>query len=271
MQISVIIPTFNRIDLVCEAIKSVLNQKYPVDDILVIDDGSTDGTVDRLVHFSSAIRVFTQKNLGVSKARNRGISLAKHDWLAFLDSDDLWKPAKLTRQKQALLENPDMRFCYTNEEWRKNGLWMNQKKRHQKRSGWIYEECLPLCIISPSSALIHRSVFDQVGVFNPNLPACEDYELWLRICSRMPVLYLDEKLIIKRAGDWDQLSQQHSLDKFRIISLRERLLSGELSLIQQEATAAMFRHKIQIYKLGCIKHRREDELQWLQSIMDGIS
>jgi glycosyltransferase involved in cell wall biosynthesis len=266
MNISVIIPTYNRADLVCEAVHSVLRQKAPADEIWVLDDGSTDDTVVKLSAFADSINIHQQPNRGVSAARNAGIKRSRCEWLAFLDSDDLWKPKKLLRQKEELAQNPGARLCYTDEEWRKNDRWKNQKIIHSKYSGWIYDKCLPLCIISPSSALMHRSVFDAVGLFDESLPACEDYDLWLRVCSRFPALYLPEKLIVKRAGAWEQLSQQHSLDKYRIQALVKRLHSGELTEEQSAVTKKMLEEKCRIYAMGCEKHGRHEELAWLESM-----
>lgn len=266
MNVSVIIPTYNRADLVCEAVQSVLKQKVPADEVWVVDDGSTDDTLEKLYSFAGRINIHQQPNRGVSAARNAGIQLSRSEWLAFLDSDDLWKPKKLLRQKEELAKNLNARLCYTDEEWRKNDQWKNPKNIHSKYSGWIYEKCLPLCIISPSSVMVHRSVFEEIGLFDENLPACEDYDLWLRVCSRMPALYVPQKLIVKRAGAWEQLSRQHSLDKYRIQALIKRLRSGELTEEQNAATEMMLQEKMHIYALGCEKHGRHEELAWLESV-----
>jgi len=266
VKISAILTTYDRADMVVEALESVLSQQHMPDEIIVVDDGSTDESLNRLQPYKKQIKVITQKNAGISAARNTGINAAQHDWITFLDSDDLWKPGKLKLQKQELEQNPEYKICYTNEEWRKNGKWMNQKKVHQKHSGWIYDKCLPLCIISPSSVVIHRSVFERTGLFDENLPACEDYDLWLRITALYPVLYIDEKLIIKRAGDWPQLSKQHSLDKYRIVALEKIIKSDKLNTEQLEQTRNMLKYKCNIYKLGCEKHNKADEIEWIKTI-----
>jgi len=140
VKISVIITTYNRADMVSEALESILSQYEPPDEILIVDDGSTDDTIKKLQVYKKKIILITQKNAGISSSRNKGIKTAKYDWLAFLDSDDLWKPQKLMRQKEELTKHPENKICYTDEEWRKNGKWMNQKKVHQKFSGWIYNK-----------------------------------------------------------------------------------------------------------------------------------
>lgn len=267
MQISVIIPTYNRESLVCEAIDSVLEQTSPADEIIVVDDGSTDSTLFRLEAYQNQIKILQQPNRGISAARNLGIQHAQYDWLAFLDSDDLWKPTKLQRQRQALEQQPEFRICYTDEEWRWHGRWKNPKKIHRKYSGWIYEKCLPLCIISPSSVLMHKNVFDIVGLFDETLPACEDYDLWLRVSQRFPALFLPERLIVKRAGTWEQLSQQHSLDKFRIQALLKQLDSPFLTPSEKQQTRDMLAQKCHIYASGCRKHGRQDEAKWAEHIL----
>ncbi|MBN1542758.1 glycosyltransferase [candidate division KSB1 bacterium] len=263
---SVIIPTHNRAQLLIEALHSVHNQTHRADEILVIDDGSTDDTQTQVATEFPAVRLYYQTCAGVSAARNSGIRLARGEWLAFLDSDDLWKPEKLARQIDALQRFPEHRLCYTNEEWRKNDLWMNQKEKHRKFSGRIYARCLPLCIISPSSVLIHKSLFDEIGLFDETLPACEDYDLWLRITHRHPVLLIDERLIVKRAGKWPQLSAQHSLDKYRIIALQKMVALPSLQGADRDLTVAALYEKCRIYALGCRKHRRESEARWAEYI-----
>ncbi len=267
MKISVIIPTFNRATLILEALESVLKQTVAVEEIIIVDDGSDDDTATVLQKYKDSIRIVRQENKGVSAARNRGIAEAKHDWLAFLDSDDLWKANKLERQKETLLEQPDYKICYTDEEWRKDGKWKNQKLIHQKFSGWIYPQCLPRCIISPSSVLLHRSVFKTVGLFDEALPACEDYDLWLRVTGRFPVFYLPEKLIVKRAGNWAQLSQNHSLDRYRIIALQKMLDSGILQYDDEQKTRDMLAEKCRVYSLGCRKHNRQEEAEWAETVL----
>ncbi len=266
--ISVVIPTFNRPAQTAKAVESVLKQTLLPDEIIVVDDGSTDDTPDALGRFGNSIRLARQENRGVSAARNAGIRAGGGEWLAFLDSDDLWLPGKLEAQAAAIEDpsNSDHKVIYTNERWIKNGRQKNQGKRHRKHSGRIYEKCLSLCIISPSSVMVHRSVFKTVGFFDEDLPACEDYDMWLRVCARYPVLCVPEKLIVKQAGDWDQLSAQHGLDRYRIIALRKILDEGILSAEQKGATVNALREKARVYALGCRKHGRNEEAYWAEGI-----
>ena len=132
MKISVIIPTFNRIGLLQRAIDSVLSQSLKPYEIIVVDDGSTDGTGDIIKQKYKSIKIIQQKNSGVSAARNNGIKHAKGDWIAFLDSDDEWNKDKIGKQVNRLTDNPKYSFCHTNEIWIRNGIRVNQKKKNIK-------------------------------------------------------------------------------------------------------------------------------------------
>jgi hypothetical protein len=239
-------------------VESVLCQSLGAWDLLVVDDGSTDGTERLLASYADRLRYIRTRRRGVSAARNLGIEESRGEWLAFLDSDDLWLPGKLERQLQALEACPGTLLCYTDEIWIRDGRRVNPRARHRKYSGWILEQCLPLCIISPSSALIGRGLLEQVGGFDERLPACEDYDLWLRIALRHPVLFLEEKLIVKRAGHWDQLSRMHwGLDRFRLMALLKLLRDPILVGTQREAVIEEMRRKSRILAQGARKRGRE--------------
>lgn len=261
MSISVIIPTFNRASLLPRALHSVLNQTRSPDEIIVVDDGSTDNTRDQIADQFPQIHYVYQKNQGVSAARNRGIQAAAHQWIAFLDSDDEWCPEKLERQWEALRKSSDYLICHTNEIWIRKGRRVNQMKKHAKHGGYIFKTCLPLCVISPSSVLIHRHIFDDIGGFDPTLPVCEDYDLWLRICARKPVLYLDEPLLIKHGGHADQLSHAYwGMDRFRIQALSHIIDSGILGSENLKPALDMLIYKIDIYINGAEKRKKTEEV-----------
>ncbi len=257
--VSVIIPTYNRGWILKEAIDSVLAQDFLDFELIVVDDGSNDNTPDILEAYQEDIIIVRQNNKGVSAARNRGIASASGDFIAFLDSDDLWLPEKLSRQVEFFNSNPDAMICQTEEIWIRNGVRVNPKKRHKKFSGMIFEHSLSLCLVSPSAVMIKKSLFEEVGLFDESLPACEDYDLWLRISCRYPVYLMDKPLIIKRGGHDDQLSRSPGLDKFRIQALKKIIESSLLAKAQYRAAVKTLKKKCTIYAGGCLKRDREDE------------
>lgn len=259
MRISVIIPSYNRAHTLPRAIKSVQSQTVKVDEIIIVDDGSNDATHKVLKAFPDVI-VKNQVNQGVSSARNTGILAAKNDWIALLDSDDEWLPEKIERQAQLISTNPQNRLCHGNELWVRNGKHLNQKKIHRKQGGNIFNQCLPLCVISPSAALIRKDLLLECGLFDTDFPACEDYDLWLKICARESVLYVEEPILRKYGGHDDQLSHKYwGLDRFRIRALKNILESGTLSLEQTQSASTMLRKKALIFAKGARKHGRPDE------------
>ena len=264
--VSVIIPTYNRGWIIKEAIDSVLAQDYTEFELIVVDDGSTDHTSDVLDSYGDDIKVLFQKNKGVSAARNRGIAEASGKFIAFLDSDDLWLPQKLTVQIEFFNQTPDALICQTEEVWIRNGLRVNPKKRHKKPSGMIFNPSLELCLVSPSAVMIRRSLFGRVGKFDETLPACEDYDLWLRISCRFPVHLIDTPLIIKRGGHGDQLSSRAGLDRFRIKAIEKIIKRGILSDDQYRAAVKTLKKKCDIYAAGCRKRGREEEVRYYTSL-----
>jgi glycosyltransferase involved in cell wall biosynthesis len=264
--VSVIIPTYNRGWILKEAIDSVSAQDYKDFELIVVDDGSTDNTSEILASYENDIKVLFQENKGVSAARNRGITEASGQLIAFLDSDDLWLPRKLYTQVDFFNQMPDALICQTEEIWIRDGQRVNPKKRHKKPSGMIFEPSLELCLVSPSAVMIRRSLFDRVGEFDVTLPACEDYDLWLRISCRFPVYLIDTPLIIKRGGHDDQLSSMKGLDKFRIKAIEKIINSGRLTEDQYRAAVKALKEKCKIYADGCRKRGRTEEALYYTSL-----
>jgi glycosyltransferase involved in cell wall biosynthesis len=267
-KVSVIIPTYNRGWTLREAIDSVLAQEFADFELIVVDDGSTDHTREILDSYGQDIIVLRQPNQGVSAARNRGIDESHAQLVAFLDSDDLWLPQKLTRQVEFFKFNPDALICQTEETWLRNGVRVNPKRRHHKLSGMIFEPSLALCLVSPSAVMIRRTLFDTVGLFDESLPACEDYDLWLRVSCRYPVFLIDEPLIIKRGGHEDQLSKAAGLDKYRIQSLKKLIDIRQLSEFQQHAAIKTLQQKCAIYAAGCRKRGRNREASHYEELSE---
>ena len=248
--ISVVIPTYNRRQTIGRSIDSVLNQTLFPSEIIVVDDGSTDGTSDYIQSNFPSIKLLSQPNKGVSAARNMGIKSADANWIALLDSDDEWFSQKLEKQVLALSQNPDVKLCHTEEIWFRNGVHVNQMKKHQKYGGHIFSKCLNICRISPSSVLFHQSLLDDVGYFDKDLKVCEDYDLWLRITAKYPVLYIDEPLLKKYGGHEDQLSKVKDGIESHRIKVLEKLIMQKFTSGQKNVMLKMLIEKLTIFSIG---------------------
>ena len=199
----------------------------PPGEIIVVDDGSTDDTKSLVQDRFPQVRYLYQENAGVSAARNAGLAAARGEWIALLDSDDAWTPKKLARQRAQLSEAPHIRLCHTEEIWIRNGVRVNAMKKHKKSGGWLFPASLKLCCISPSSVLIHSDVFQDYGTFDESLPACEDYDLWLRVTAREEAAFVVEPSTVKYGGHADQLSRAFwGMDRFRVDAI-EKILEDE--------------------------------------------
>lgn len=264
--VSGIIPTFNRARAVCAAVDSVLAQTFTDYELIVVDDGSSDDTPQALLSYGKRIRLIRQGNRGVSAARNAGLAVAKGGLIAFLDSDDLWLPHKLKAQTDFFAANPAAMWQQTAEIWVRNGQRVNPKKRHAKQAGRIFQASLELCLISPSAVMLRRELLAEFGRFDERLPACEDYDLWLRILTKYPV-HLDPAYgIIKHGGHADQLSRNPMLDVYRIQALQKiwRLAQDSgTNLVLDDADRTALEHvlkkKCMIYAAGCRKRGRVAE------------
>jgi glycosyltransferase involved in cell wall biosynthesis len=265
--VSVIVPTFNRARMVGRAIDSVLAQTYSHYELIVVDDESTDDTPALLDRYGDRIRVLHRVHGGVSAARNCGIRAAAGELIALLDSDDYWMPEKLAVQVNDFVRHPEIVLGQTEEIWIRNGVRVNPGRRHQKKAGLIFEHSLPLCLISPSAVMLRRFVFDEIGWFDESLPACEDYDFWLRITWKHPVDLISAPLTVKCGGHPDQLSRLPELDKYRIRSIDKILRQGVLSAPQREAARAMLAEKCRIYAAGCSKRGRIEEADYYLSLI----
>ncbi|MCI5164930.1 MAG: glycosyltransferase family 2 protein [Candidatus Electrothrix sp. GM3_4] len=265
--ISVIIPTFNRAEFLEQAIDSVLNQSLACGEILVIDDGSTDATSDIVKSISGCasvpLRYLYQEKKGVSAARNKGINEAKYDLLGFLDSDDRWAPRKLELQLEAMERQPQYLISHTREIWYRQGVRVNQKKKHAPPHGEIFNRALQMCVVGMSTVMVRRELFTCYGFFAEDMLCCEDYDLWLRVSWKEEFLLIDEALTLKDGGRPDQLSALHRLgmDTWRIRSLCRLLESARLSSEQYTQALAELERKCIIYGKGCMKHGKLEEGQ----------
>ena len=255
MNISVVIPTYNRKELLEKAITSVLQQTYSPDEIIVVDDFSSDGTEEMVkVKFSDIRYIRLEKHLGVAAARNRGIKEASFEWISFLDSDDQWVSNKIEEQMKYIKRKPYYKICHTDEIWIKNNIRINQGKKHRKYEGWFFIPSLWMCLISPSSVIIHKSVFDSVGYFDEDFSVVEDYELWLRVTSRYPVGYVDKKLTVKFGGHDDQLSKTiNGIEKYRLLAIEKLIKNRWITGFYLEKAFETYFKKYLIYLNGCLK------------------
>ncbi len=268
--VSVIIPTYNRAWTLKKAIDSVLKQNYKNFELIVVDDGSTDDTEALVSEYAKSIKFVQQPNLGVSAARNKGLSISSGALITFLDSDDYWEPEKLSAQVEFFNANPNALICQTEEIWIRNGKRVSPKKKHKKLSGMIFIPSLALCLISPSAVMMRKNLFAKVDMFDESLPACEDYDLWLRITCRYPVHLIETPLIVKTGGHDDQLSAATGLDKYRIYSLKKILKSDFLTASQYQAAENMLKKKCRVYADGCKKHGRKTVATYYYRLADEI-
>lgn len=263
--ISVIIPTYNRSLYIQRAILSVFQQTRSCDELIIVDDGSEDDTekvISRLKrdHGASLTYIY-QNNSGPASARNRGVKASSGELIAFLDSDDHWYRRKLEKQSKMMNDNPHYYVSHTKERWMRRGKHLNQKKIHIPRSGYLFDHCLLLCAVGMSTAMVHRELFETVGLFNEDFHCCEDYEFWLRVSSRFEFLLVDEPLTIKEGGRDDQLSSQYriGMDKLRIDAILNILQDPKLSEKNRLLAMDQLKSKCLIYGNGCLKHGKDAE------------
>ena len=257
--ISVVIPTYNRKDFVVKAIESVLNQSRKVGEIIVIDDGSTDNTAQLLKNFHEITYIY-QNNSGVSSARNSGIRASSGDWIAFLDSDDVWQVDKIALQKKFHEDNPHILISHTDEEWIRDNKKINKPKKFEKFGGDIFERSLDYTTIGTSTLMVKKDIFDEVGVYDESLVACEDFDIFLRIAQKYEFGYLDKKLTKKIAGHTGQLSfETQFLDLYRVKSL--------LKFHENKRVKRVIEQKVEVLKNGAKKHNNSALLHELEEII----
>ncbi len=256
MEITIVIPTYNRYTLLKRAITSLYNQSCQPKEIIVVDDGSTDNTKQIQNDFPEIIYIY-QENRGVSAARNRGVKNASCEWIAFLDSDDEFHPGKLQKQLEFHQENPDILMSYTAEKWVRNGKEVKVPKKYQKIGKDIFAENVEYCNIAPSSVMLHKKVFQSVGMFDETLWACEDYEFWLRILMHFEAGLINEKLIIKHAGHENQLGFSKGLETLRIKAL-ETLITRCKDVAKQQLLQQTLEKKQKKQYNSKIEHSYKD-------------
>jgi glycosyltransferase involved in cell wall biosynthesis len=277
LKYSVVIPTYNRAGFLKKAMDSVLGQSFGDFELIIVDDGSGDSTSALIEKCEdNRVRYFYQQNRGPASARNAGLKKERGEYIAFLDSDDWWLQNKLERSRGAIERYPEYSVFHTQEKWFRNGRVLNQKKIHAKPSGYIFEECLRLCCVSMSTAVLKREVFETVGFFDEDLPVCEDYDFWLRVSVKYPVCLIDEVLTEKEGGHPDQVSKRFpAMDRFRIKSIANLIESGALDEGKREKALQALQRKYRIYANGCLKRGKLSEgkayLKLMGAVTDGKS
>lgn len=275
MSITVIIPTYNRSDFLQSAVLSVADQTRQCSELIVVDDGSFDDTAETVKKLTPRLpfplKYIYQENKGAAAARNTGIRNASSKYICFLDSDDRFAPEKLSFQLQTM-QQTQYRISHTREIWFRQGKLLNQKRKHQPPGGYIFNECLYMCVVGMSTVMVDRSLFEKYGYFDESLPCCEDYDFWLRVSVNEEFLLVPEKYTLKEGGRADQLSVIYRLgmDKYRIRSIVNLIENSSLTELQYALALNELKRKCEIYGNGCLKHGREQEGRYYLQLPDGL-
>jgi glycosyltransferase involved in cell wall biosynthesis len=274
MLVDVIIPTFNRAQVMTRAIDSVLAQTYKNFVLHIVDDGSTDNTQAVLEKYKThpQVKIHFQNNSGVSAARNLAAFLGAGSWISFLDSDDEWMPSKLETQMKYLNEHPDYNFLHSEELWIRNGVRVNPKVKHLKSNDNIFIRSLDFCIISPSTVILKRELFLKHQGFDNNFVVCEDYDLWLKILLTENIAFISTPLIEKHGGHADQLSTKFvAMDYWRIKSLVNLYKSSEANESQRELIKNVILKKSELLLKSYIKYENQKSFDEIQSDLASIA
>ncbi len=267
---SVIIPVYNRENLVSRAIDSVLQQTYPHWELIIADDGSTDKTRSVLDKYADnrAISILSLDHCGKpGQVRNSAAVHSKGRWISFLDSDDSWMSDKLEKQIEYLGNHQNIRFIHTLERWERNDKIVSQAHRKHNKEGDLFKTSLGKCEIGPSTVMMGREIYLENNGFRNDLEICEDYEFWLRITSENAVGYLDEELVVKRGGHSDQLSTKYGfIENFKIEALKSLVDNEFFNGNQMFLAKKELARKCRIYSRGCRKRGKESEAENFESL-----
>ena len=301
--VAVVIPVRDRAAMVVEAIASVLAQTYRDLGVVVVDDGSADGSAEsaetalaRAAVPARVVRLPARDaptppgpprqptpvvaappaavcpgRRGVAAARNAGAAVFDARWLAFLDSDDLWLPAKLERQIAWLAERPRYRLAQTEERWLDGGRHRNPRAWHRKEEQLLLRS-FERCLVSPSAVVLSRELFAEHRGFDEAFAVCEDYELWLRITARERVGLVPERLVVKRGGHPGQLSRSTwGLDRWRVAALAKFLATVPLADAERAAAIAVARGKCAVLASGAERRGKRDEAERYRRLADAFA
>lgn len=254
--VSIIIPAWNSENYIKESIDSALSQTYKNIEIIVIDDGSTDNTKKVINDYIKSRKIYYifQPNKGLAGARNTGILSAKGEYIALLDSDDLFLPKKIQKQVEALEKNPDFSVCYCDL------LHFTEREprqffhhRYSYPSGNLFGELLKKQFINPLTVIIKKTVFDTYGIFDENLKRSEDWELWLRFAhAGIKFLHLKEILAyyrIRNAGNLSSIESEPQMKEKNLeifLNLKKKMSSEELIKYNFYTTLNNLRKKLSL-------------------------
>jgi len=276
--VTAIIPTYNRADYLDKAITSVLQQTDAVAELIVVDDGSKDDTKELVNAYQQTnikIIYIYQENKGPAAARNNGIKNSACEFIAFLDSDDIWHKRKIELQLKQLKKNSEFLISHTSERWMRQGKHLNRKKKHLQKHGDIFFQNLKLCAAGMSTVMVRKKIFNIYGLFDEDLLCCEDYEFWLRIGEKENFLLIDAPLTVKNGGRDDQVSSiyRQGMDTFRINALGKLIKKQLVTAKKYLALVEECERRCLIYAKGCEKHGRMGEaelyhqkLHWLKTL-----
>lgn len=197
---SVIIPVFNAGTTIARSIDSVLAQRFPPREIIVVDDGSTDDSPDRINAYGKDVQYLRKPNGGAASARNMGILQSRCDWVAFLDADDEWEPHRLLAQMSYLKKHPEILFVFSDMSHYEHGRIVHQSYFAYKGfrvppTELIWHKLLCDCFIFTPTVLAKKSVLIEAGLFPEDFRVAEDYYLWLQVAKRYPMGFVDEPLV----------------------------------------------------------------------------
>lgn len=235
--VSVIMPSYNTHRYIAEAIDSVLMQDYPNQELIVIDDGSTDGTADLVRSYENRLQLITQQNQGAAVARNAGLAAARGEYIAFIDSDDCWLPGKLSAQVAYLQAHPDIGVVFARwQTWKPepDGRFVRppieepacdgEPEIVPERSGWLYNRLLFGSMLHTITVMARRTLIDQVGRFEPQLKRGQDYDYWLRASRLTEIHQLNQAMALYRL-----YGGSSSVTKYPTINYEEVVLEKALA------------------------------------------
>ncbi|MGD2078485.1 MAG: glycosyltransferase [Chloroflexota bacterium] len=278
--VSVVIPTYNAKRLVVKAIRSVLAQTLAAKQIVVVDDGSTDGTATALEEFGDQIQTITQANMGRSQARNRGIAASTSEFVAFLDADDTWYPNKLARQLQMLENQPEASWTYCkvrlidlDGQPIESDFWPSTEGHGRVGASSVYNDILLGEIgISTSTVIVARSVLSEVGPFRNSLRSAEDTNLWLRMAKRNKALFVPEVLATRRVdpnGSFLERYISHDYSTYGFEAIKDAIERSEATTARsKEARVALLNRKLESVLILLASDQCEKGGQQLKEVLD---